>query len=215
VTGATFAIASGDRKKDAAATFELASNQNQNQYQSLLQELQDKSSPPRCKNQGLLKCSAAFELNSSTMCKFNVRSTLYPAIVSEFITNSTIWAKMDACGQLQSQVADWRMRILVAAFLVFVSVVATFWKYLITRRLWGAWWLLATRFYSQFPSLAQATAKFISISNFVVHPPILFCRLSCSCNLRHTLSVFIKIKSFSSPVFHTRFLQPNFSLSIR
>ena len=215
MTGATFAIASGDRKKGAAATFELALNQNQTQHQSLLQALQDKSSPPRCKNQGLFKCSAAFELNSSTMCKFNVRSTLHPAIVSQLITNSTIWAIMDACGQLQSQAADWRMRILVAAFLVFVSVVATFWKYLITRRLWSAWWLLATRFYSQFPSLAQATAKFISISNFVVHPPILFCRLSCSCNLRHTLSVFIKIKSFSSPVFHTRFLQPNFSLSIR
>jgi hypothetical protein len=198
VTGATFAIASGDRKKGAAATFELALNQNQNQHQSLLQALQDKSSPPRCKNQGLSKCSAAFELNSSTMCKFNVRSTLHPAIVSEFITNTTIWAIMDACGQLQSQVADWRMRILVAAFLVFVSVVATFWKYLITRRLWGAWWLPATIFYSQFPSLAQATAKFISISNFVVHPPIIFCRLSRSCNLRHTLSAFVKIKSFSS-----------------
>ena len=52
----------------ATPTTTIGSNQKQTQHQSLLQAWQDKSSPPRPKNQGLLICSTAFELKSSTMC---------------------------------------------------------------------------------------------------------------------------------------------------
>jgi hypothetical protein len=80
----------------------------------------------------------------------------------------------------QSQDADCRMRFLSAFVLIFVlifvSVAAKFWNYLINRRLRGAGWLLATRIYAQFSSLAPATALFISIANLVVRSLILFCR---------------------------------------
>jgi hypothetical protein len=52
----------------ATPTTTTASNQKQTQHQSLLQAWQGKSSPPRPKNQGLLICSTAFDLKSSTMC---------------------------------------------------------------------------------------------------------------------------------------------------
>jgi hypothetical protein len=52
----------------ATSTTTTASNQKQTQHQLLLQAWQDKSFPPRPKNQGLLICSTAFELKSSTTC---------------------------------------------------------------------------------------------------------------------------------------------------
>ena len=52
------------RVTTAVTTF--SSNHNQTQHQSLLQAWQDQSSPPRLKKQGLLICSAAFDLKPST-----------------------------------------------------------------------------------------------------------------------------------------------------
>jgi hypothetical protein len=107
-----------------------------------------------------------------------VRSKLHPASVSHLETNGTIRAILDVIKPVQSQDADFRIRILVAFFSVFDPVVAKYWNYLINRRLRGAWWLLATRFYAQFSSLALATAPLISIANLVVCSPILFCRFT-------------------------------------
>ena len=141
---------------------------------------------------------------------------LQPAIVSHLVTNSTILVTVDVREPLQLQDADCRTRIIVAVVLVFVSVTAKFWNYLIIRWLRGTCWLLATGFYSQFPSPALATAQIISIVNLVVRSPIFFCRLSCSCNVTWgMLYVFFKIKSISSPVIHTPFMQSNFSLNTR
>ena len=98
---------------------------------------------------------------------------LHPASVSH------AGAILEVYEPVQSQDAACRMRILVALFFVFVPVVVKFWKYLINRQLWGAWWLLASGFYAQFSSLALAIAPLISIAKLVVCSPILFCRLSC------------------------------------
>jgi hypothetical protein len=111
-----------------------------------------------------------------------VRSKFHPGSVSHLETNGISRAILEVMKPVQSQDADFRILILVALFFVFVPVVAKFWNYLINRRLRGAWWLLATRIYAQFSSLALATALLISSANSVVCSPILFCRLSCSCN---------------------------------
>ena len=52
--------------KTALTTF--CSNQNQTQHPSPLQAWQDKLSPPRPQNQGILICSTTFELKPSTTC---------------------------------------------------------------------------------------------------------------------------------------------------
>ena len=140
---------------------------------------------------------------------------LHPASVSHLATNGTIWAIIEIYDPVQSQDADCRMRILVAACFVFVPVVAKFWNYLINRQLRGTWWLLAAGFYAQFSSLALATAQLISIANLMLCYPILFCRLSCFCKLRHALSAVVSIKSISSPAIYNQLLQPNFSLNTR
>ena len=111
---------------------------------------------------------------------------LHPPSVSHLITNGTIWAIMEVYEPVQSQDADCRMRILADFFLffVFAPVVAKFWNYLINQRLRGDWWLLVTGFYAHFSSLALAAAQLISVANLEVRSPILFCRMSCFCNLR-------------------------------
>ena len=144
-----------------------------------------------------------------------MRSKLHPESVSHFETNCTIREILDVIKSVQSQDADFRIRILLAFVFVFVLVVARFWNYLINRRLRGACWLLATGFYAQFSSLALATAPFISIANLVVCSLIFSAVLRLSCNLRHTLNVFVKIISISSLFIHTQLLQPNFSFNSR
>jgi hypothetical protein len=140
---------------------------------------------------------------------------LHPASVSHLVTNGTIWAIIEVYEPVQSQDADGRMCILLAFVFVFVPAVAKFWNYLINRRLRGDWWLLAKGFYDQFFSMALATASLISNANLVVCSPILFCHLSCSCDLRRTLNAFVKIKSILSPVILMQFLQHNFFLNTR
>jgi hypothetical protein len=54
--------------RDTHAVTTFSSNQNQTPLQSLLQAWQEKSSTSRPTNQGLLICSTAFELKSSTTC---------------------------------------------------------------------------------------------------------------------------------------------------
>jgi hypothetical protein len=97
---------------------------------------------------------------------------LHPASVSHLVTHGTIWAIMEVHEPMPSHNADCRMRILVAFVFVFVPVVALLWNYLINQQLRGACWLLATRIYAQFSSLALATSLLISLANLVVRSPI-------------------------------------------